>query len=147
MKKRIFSLVIAFLMVFACSFSAFAADENAFATEGEIMPTATDWIIGGPFAEYTSTSPKTGTFTYGISPAKMKIRVDLDVDAPVTMGLRIYDSSGNSLGVASFTATKAGSVTWNVSNFSLGPGTYKWEVFFTKAGVYAIYQIVGVTAT
>ena len=146
LKKHIFPLFLALILMLSCSSTAFAASSDAHAGEASVSSiSSTEWSISGPYVGYTFTSRKSGSFTYGITPAKMRIRVDINVDAPVSMFIQFFDSDGKSLDAASYTITKAGTTSWNIPSIEFGPGSYKFDVFFSRSDVYCIYSIYGVT--
>lgn len=135
-RKRILSLFLALVMVFACTATVSASEVNTTSAKAD--------IIIGPEVGTSSTSKTTRDFYVASFGPKVSISFRIDVNAPCTFYLIIKDANGKQLGTSSLTATKSGTFTLVPSPSSFGGGTYYYEYWFDRSGVtYYFYGIPG----
>lgn len=135
-RKRVLSLFLALVMVFACTATVSASEVNTTSAKAD--------IIIGPEAGTSSTSRTSRNFYVTSFGPKVSISFRIDVNAPCTFYLVIKDANGKSLGTSSLTATKSGTYTLVPSPSSFSGGTYYYEYWFDKSGVrYYFYGIPG----
>lgn len=145
-RKRVLPFIMVLTLMIACSATAFAAEttvpvmNNANVSGTEIIPLASDHILGMHVSQKTSTSTKSGSFSIVSGVKKASLSVDITVSSPCTLFFFITDANGKDLGASSITITKAGSYTMIPSPSSLGSGNYRYEFMFDKSGInYSLY--------
>lgn len=148
--KRFVSIILAMLLVFACTVSVSAVDtvsETDTVTNinlgSDIMPLADQWFICLDHGS-TSTSETRGKFIVGSIYANARLSVSATVDAPCTLFVYFYDVNGNTLGSSSITFTKATTVTSTPSPSSLSTGTYYYGYEFSKSGISYTISITAI---
>ena len=126
-RKRVLSLFLALVMVFACTATVSASEVNTTSAKAD--------IIIFPERGTTSTSRTSGDFYVASFGPKVSLSIRIHVDAPCTFYLTIKDANGKSLGTSSLTITKSGTYTHVPSPSSFSGGTYYYEYWFSKSGI------------
>ncbi len=145
MKKRVISLLLAYVMCFAVSSTAFASAAGAditnvpLSSNSEQMPIVVDYGT-------TSTTHKSESFHYYSLTHDMKFLVQVQVSSPTALILLLRDSNGKELGAATLNIPVTTLVTWNVAGdaFSIPAGDYTLEYWFTDSGITCMLLVYGV---